>query len=209
MPSAAWRELVFGLIYRLPAGDAIAGALLFIPLAAGLVMTLLVAALVAGWPFFHAALAAGADDALDALSRTYSYLSQRLVLFAVGVALAWGVGMAGLALVDLLAMGVIRLTQWSLSLSGPAPSIASLFSSNSPDQRTVAAATHRFWLGGVRLLAHAWVFSYFWTAAALLYLWLRHEVDGTPTTIIDPPAHRSIARRSAPPRRTMSESRVR
>ena len=110
--------LVFGLIYRLPAGGAIAGTWLFIPLAAGLVMTLLVAALVAGWPFFHAALAAGADDALDALSRTYSYLSQRLVLFAVGVALAWAVGMAGLALVDLLSMGVIRLTQWSLSLSG-------------------------------------------------------------------------------------------
>src|SRR5262249_36045733 len=63
--------IVFGLIYRLPAGPAVAGVLLFIPLAVGLVMTLLVAALVAGWPLFHAALASGADDALDALSRTY------------------------------------------------------------------------------------------------------------------------------------------
>ena len=150
-------------------------------------MTLLVAALVAGWPFFHAALAAGADDALDALSRTYSYLNQRLVLFAVGVAMAWGVGMAGLALVDLLAMGVIRLTQWSLSLSGPAPLIAALFSAEQPRSTHGRRGHSSILAGGVRLLAHAWVFSYFWTAAALLYLWLRHEVDGTPTTVIDPP----------------------
>ena len=56
-----------------------------------------------------------------------------------------------------------------------------------PDRRgTFAAGAHGFWLGAVRLLAHAWIYSYFWSAAALLYLWLRHEVDGTPTTVIDP-----------------------
>ena len=66
-------------------------------------MTLLVVALIAGWPFFHAALAAGADDALDALSRTYSYINQRPILYAVGVAIAWATGIAGLALVDILA----------------------------------------------------------------------------------------------------------
>ncbi len=53
--------LLLGLIYRLPGGEAVAGALLFIPLLAGLVMTLLVVTLIAGWPFFHAALAAGAE----------------------------------------------------------------------------------------------------------------------------------------------------
>jgi hypothetical protein len=180
--------LFLGWIYRLPAGGAVVGALLFIPMAVGLVMTLLLAALVAGWPLFHAALAAGADDALDALSRTYGYLSQRLVQLAVGVAIAWACGIAGLALVDLLASGVVRLTQWSLSLSGPGPTIATLFSTNSLNQDRAAVATHRFWLGAVRLLAHAWVFSYFWTAAAMLYLWLRNEVDGTPTSVIDPPA---------------------
>ena len=44
----------------------------------GLVMTLLVAGLVAGWPLLHAAMAGGAEDALDALSRTFGYLNQRL-----------------------------------------------------------------------------------------------------------------------------------
>jgi len=73
-----------------------------------------VAALVAGWPFFHAALASGADDSLDALSRTYSYLSQRLILFAVGLAIACVAGLVGLTLVDWLAFGVLRVTRWSL-----------------------------------------------------------------------------------------------
>jgi hypothetical protein len=179
--------LAFGLLYRLALGPAVAGTLLIIPLTMGLVMTLLVAALVAGWPLFHAALAAGADDALDALSRTYSYLNQRLVSFAAGVTIAWATGVAGLALVDLLAEWLIRLTQWSLSLAGPPPRVFALFWRSDLNQGTLAAASHRFWLAGVRLLAHAWVFSYFWTAAALLYLWLRHEVDGTPSTLIDPP----------------------
>jgi hypothetical protein len=192
--------IVFGLLYRVPAGPAVAGVLLFIPLAVGLVMTLLVAALVAGWPLFHAALASGADDALDALSRTYSYLNQRLTSFALGITLAWVIGLVGLALVDGLAGGVIQLTRWSLSLSGPGPHISALFSAAEGDPATVAAATHRFWLTAVRLLAHAWIFSYFWTAAALLYLWLRQDVDGTPATVIDPPGA-GVATAGVPPSR--------
>jgi hypothetical protein len=179
--------LLLGLIYRLPGGEAVAGALLFIPLAAGLVMTLLVVTLIAGWPFFHAALAAGAEGALDAMSRTYSCLNQRLVLLAVGVAMAWATGIAGLALVDLLTEYTIRLTQWSLSLSGPRPRVLAMFWRTDLNSGTFALATHQFWLGGVRLLAHAWVYSFFWSAASLLYLWLRQEVDGTPWTVVDSP----------------------
>jgi hypothetical protein len=179
--------LGFGLLYRVVGGAAVAGTLLVIPLLAGLVMTLLVAALIAGWPFFHAALATGADDALDALSRTYGYINQRLILFAAGIFIAWATGLVGLALVDLLASGVIRLTQWSLSLSGPSPRISAWFWRIDLNRGTFALAAHRFWLGGVRLLAQAWVFSYFWTAATLIYLWLRQEVDGTPPSVIDRP----------------------
>jgi hypothetical protein len=179
--------LVLGLLYRIPIGPAVAGVFLFIPLLAGLVMTLLVAALLAGWPMFHAAVATGADDALDALSRTYSYLNQRLILFAAGAAIAWVAGLAGLSLVDWLAGGVFRLTRWSLSLGGPPTDIAALFGRGPADRWPVASATHRFWFGAVRLLAQAWAYSYFWSAATLLYLWLRREVDGTPTTDIDPP----------------------
>ncbi len=122
------------------------------------------------------------------MSRTYSCLNQRLVLLAVGVAMAWATGIAGLALVDVLTEYVIRLTQWSLSLTGPRTRVLAMFWRTDPNEGTFALAAHGFWLGGVRLLAHAWVYSFFWSAASLLYLWLRQEVDGTPWTSVDPPS---------------------
>ena len=176
----------FGLLYRVPFGATVAGAGLILPLSASLVMTLLAAGLVAGWPLLHAAMAAGADDALDALSRTYSYLNQRLGLYVAGVATAWLTGLVGLIGVDLLADGVIHLTQWSLSLTGGRALPEALFWQSDPGAGTAATATHRFWLGLVRLLAHGWIYSFVWTAAEFLYLWLRQEVDGTPRTEIDP-----------------------
>ncbi|MGP0063629.1 MAG: hypothetical protein ACLQGP_08545 [Isosphaeraceae bacterium] len=179
--------VVFGLLYRIPYGSAIVGAGLIIPLAAGLIMTLLAAGLVAGWPLMHAALAAGADDALDALSRTFGYLNQRFGLYVVGVAMAWLGGLVGLIVVDLLIEGLIRLTHWSLSISGGRALPEALFRPGEPAADRLGAATHGFWLGLVLLLNRGWVFSYVWTAGAFLYLWLREEVDGTPRTEIDPP----------------------
>jgi hypothetical protein len=195
MGVCALTGVAFGLLYRLPkVGPVLAGSALFIPLAAGLVMALLVAGLIAGWPLLHAAVAAGADGALDALSRTFSYLNQRLGLFFAGLATSWLAGIVGLFVVDLLAEGVIDLTQWSLSLSAPRADMAALFSEGDVRAGTLVAATHRFWLGAVRLLASGWTLSFFWSAAAGVYLWLRHEVDGTSWTDVDLPAATSWSR---------------
>ncbi len=183
----------FGLLYRVPSvGPALAGISLVLPLATGLVMTLLIAALAAGWPLLQAATSGGAEDALDALSRIFGYLNQRLGSYVALVALAWLGGLLGLALIDLLTSGVIRLTYWSLSLTAPIAVTETFF--GSPGTATSASAiareAHGFWLGMVRLIAHGWVFSFFWTAAGYLYLWLRHDVDGTPWTEIErPPAY--------------------
>jgi len=178
----------FGLLYRLPvAGPALAGAILVIPLAAGLMMILLVAGLVAGWPLMHAAVAAGAEDALDALSRTFGYVNQRIGPFLALLVFIWLEGLIGIQLVDLLAGGVIGLTQWGLGLTAPPGALADLFGGVGGPAGPMAAATHAFWLGAVRLLAHGWIYSFYWTAAALLYLWLRHDVDGTPWSEIEPP----------------------
>ena len=177
----------FGLLYRLPVvGPAIAGIGLIFPLVAGLVMTLLLAGLAAGWPLLQAATAGGAEDALDALSRIYGYINQRLGSYAALVALAWLGGMLGLALVDQLASCVIRLTHWSLGLTAPLALTESLFRSPPMSSSPIAGATHAFWLGVVYLIAHGWIFSFFWTAAAYLYLWLRHDVDGSPWDEIEP-----------------------
>jgi hypothetical protein len=180
--------IALGLVYRVPVVGPVLGSLgLFFPIAAGVVMTLLVAGMVAGWPMLHAALAAGADDALDALSRTFSYLNQRLGLFAAGLAMAAMAGVAGLCLVELMAGGVIHLTQWSVSLSAPRAVMTTLLEPLDPGAPALPGAIHRFWYSAVRLVAEAWIYSFFWTAAAWLYLWLRHDVDGTPWTEIGAP----------------------
>jgi hypothetical protein len=177
----------FGLVYRLPVvGPAIAGIGLVVPLTMGLVMTMLVAGLLGGWPLLQAAVAAGAEDALDALSRIFGYLNQRLGSYLFVVALTCIGGMLGLALVDLLTSSVIRLTQWSVGLTAPRALTDGLFRPTGDTTGGMAGATHAFWLGLVNLLAHAWVYSFYWTAAANLYLWLRHDTDGTPWTVSDP-----------------------
>ena len=185
----------FGLLYRVPwIGPTLAGIGLVFPLVAGLVMTLLVAGLVAGWPLLHAATASGADDALDAMSRIFGYLNQRLGSYLALVALAWVFGMLGLALIDMLTAGTIHLTHWSLGLSAPIAVTDSFFgTSTTSSTSTIAGATHAFWLGLVRLIARGWVFSFFWTAAAYLYLWLRQEIDGVPWYEIEPPRAEGVS----------------
>ena len=126
--SAALLCAGFGLLYWLPAGigGVVGGILLFLPLVLGLIMALMLVGLVAGWPLMHASVAAEAEDLLDALSRSYSYLNQRLGKFVVLALLAWLVGIPGLLAVDLLAASVVHLATWGLSLSAPASSLAGL-----------------------------------------------------------------------------------
>jgi hypothetical protein len=178
----------FGVLYRLPfVGGALAGILLFIPLGIGLIMTLMAAGLAAGWPLLPAAVAAGAEDALDALSRSFGYLNQRIGSFLALAGFAWLEGLIGVILMDLLAAGVLRLTDWGLGLTAPAIEMGAIIEGAGGSDSPVAAATHSFWLGVVNFVAHAWPYSFFWTAGALIYIWLRHEVDGTPWEVLEPP----------------------
>jgi hypothetical protein len=141
----------------------------------------------------HAAVAAGAEDAIDAVSRTFGYLNQRIGSFALLAGFAWVEGMFGVFLMNLLAGGVVRLTEWGLGLTGPAAHLAVIFGGAGGASLPVATAAHAFWFGVVRLVIQAWAYSFFWTAAALLYLWLRHDVDGTPWDEIEPSRVQSSA----------------
>jgi hypothetical protein len=177
-----------GLAYWLPdpIGTIVGGILLFIPLSLGFVMVLLLLGLLAGWPLFHASIAADAPDVLDALSRCFSYIKQRLGRFALCVALAWAAGVPALVGVELLASGVIHLATWGLSFSAPASSITPLGEGVPLGTAFVVATTAfpAFWRSAVGLLAQGWIYAYFWTAAAHIYLLLRRDVDGALRTDI-------------------------
>ncbi len=176
----------FGMLFWLPAGvgSVVGGMLLFMPILLGLVMACLLFGLAAGWPLLHASVAAEAEDLLDALSRSFSYLNQRLGKFALCMVLAWLIGIPGLLAVDLLATAVAHLAAWGVGLSAPASSLAGLVGPGALEGTLAPTVTAwpAFRRGVIGLLVRGWIYAYFWTAASFIYLLLRHDVDGTPWT---------------------------
>ena len=161
----------FGLLYRIPGGigATIAGILGFVPLLGGLVMALILIGLALGWPLMHATVAAEGEDVADALSRSYSYVNQRGIRYLTHLAAAWGLGIVGLIVALIFARVVLSLADWSVSLGAPAR----------PTTMPMSLMIRDFWTGVVAWLAHAYLYSYFWSAIAVIYLILRQDVDGT------------------------------
>jgi hypothetical protein len=189
---------LFGLAYRVPAvGPTVAGALLILPLLAGLVMTLILIGLAAGWPLMTATVAAEAEDGFDALSRSYAYVNQRAGRYAACWGLAWLIGVVGLIVVDLFARVVVHLARWSLGFGAPAATLDALFGPGG-GAGNLAGSLHGAWLSIVGLLAHGWIFSYFWTSAASIYLLMRQEVDGDPWHDVAPPDRDAAPSRPEP-----------
>lgn len=173
---------VFGLLYLIPGrlGPVLAGLFLFLPLFAGLIMTLILVGLAAGWPLMHASVAAEAEDGFDALSRSYAYVHQRPGRYLAYLSICWLMGILGLVFVKVFAMIVVHMTEWSLSFSSaPRPLVGALFGTVSGPVDPTAASFHAWWLFLVQLLIQGWAFSYFWSSSSLIYLLLRKDVDGT------------------------------
>lgn len=172
---------LFGLIYRIPGGVGawIAAVLGFVPLLLGLVMALVLMGLALGWPLMHATIAAEDEDAPDALSRSYSYVNQRLVRYAAHAAVAVAIGSIGLMAAAAFARLVLGLADWGVSLGAPALD----------DLGGGAGDGRLFWTRAVGLLVLGWAYSYFWSASSIIYLILRRDVDGTPWHAVYLPEH--------------------
>jgi hypothetical protein len=173
----------FGLLYWLPLGigPVLGAALHFIPLALGLVMAILLVAMIAAWPLMPASVAAQCEDSLDALSRSFGYVHQRLGKFVACVGITWVIGVPALMAVDLLCRAVPHLALWGLSLAAPLSRLVALDHPLSVEAASprAAVAVAGFWQAAIGLLQRGWVFVYFWTSAASVYLLLRSDVDGT------------------------------
>jgi hypothetical protein len=178
-----------GLLYRLgPTGETIAGALAFLPLLAGLLMALLLAGLGLGWPLMVLTVAAQGEDVFDALSRSYSYVFQRPWRYLGLVTLAWAIGALGLIAAWVLANLVVQMALWGLTAGGPDTRVIRLFEPSAGGDAGMAGTLHAFWLAVVDLLASGWIYAYFWSASAIVYLLIRRDVDGTEIEDVYQPA---------------------
>jgi len=124
-------------------------------------------------------VAAEANDGFDALSRSYSYVLQRPGHYAAYVAIAWVMGALGAALAMFAARLILHLTVWGVAFGGPDARVLLLYLEG-PLTKSAAGSFHYVWVSAIALLAYSWTFSYFWSAAAQIYLLLRHDVDGAP-----------------------------
>jgi len=117
----------------------------------------------------HAAVAAEGEDSIDALTRAFGCVNRRPVQFVALVVLVWLVGSIGLAVVDRVAAAALHLAVWGASFAAPA-----------------LDGPPALWLAIVAFLVQAWTYAYFWSAAALVYLTLRRDIDGAPWSAVAP-----------------------
>jgi hypothetical protein len=173
--------LVLGWIMRADVGLLLAACVWPLALVAGLIMALLLAGLLFGWPLMWGTISTEGTDSFDALSRSYAYVFQRPLHYLFYVAVAGLIGWLGWLVVHEFAAGVIWMAYWSASLGSGGSRIADIM--GSADQFTGTAKYGvwiiHFFVGCVKLLAVGYLFSYFWTAITAIYFLLRRDVDAT------------------------------
>ena len=112
--------ILFGVIHWIPGlGDFFDGIFWFLPLLAGLVMTLLLVGMV-GYPMMYTTLSTEGSDTFDALSRSYNYVYESpwhylwyaIVAILYGAALTLFVVVVGSASVYLSKWGVKQFPAW-------------------------------------------------------------------------------------------------
>lgn len=154
----------FGLVARLV--PSLAASLFVGPLILGIAMAVLLISMVATWPLIPVAVAAESDQAMEAVGRSYGYVRRRPMGFAASVLFMWALGTLGLAVFEVFLSASIHLAVWGMGLAafpetpgamgGMIETPASLF---------------------VGIGCQAWVYAFFWSAAARVYLMLRQDAD--------------------------------
>jgi hypothetical protein len=176
---------ILGLLMRTNFGVAVAG-LLWLPV--GLIafsMTLFAVGVLFGWPLMWSAISAEGSDAFDAISRSYAYTYQRPLQYLAYAAGALVLGFLGWLIVGLFCQAVV---QFALLAVGTGTGDARLEALRLAIAEGGSAESKLLWLGssligffnrcflGVQV---AYAYSFMWTAAAAIYLLLRHDADQT------------------------------
>jgi hypothetical protein len=192
--------LLGGLISRVPYLDVVMGVLWFLALLGGALLALALLGLAVIWPLMFPAISVEGTEGVDALTRGYSYLIGRpwnyffywlvalfngaaamIIAVAFGYAtlalsqyaVSWGMGDANAQLVYAYA----PLTGfWRESLSaGVAPA----------GSKAAVAGLVGFYSHFVFLAVVGFAYSYFWTAATVIYFLMRRDVDEIDATEVD------------------------
>lgn len=170
---------VFGWLLRANLGVLVVGTIWPLLLLAGLAMAVLLLGLGFGWPLMWATISAEGSDSWDALSRSYGYTFQRPFHYFLYVLLAVFVGILSWIIVFNFAAAVIYLAESAAAWSAGAERLE-MIRAGSEDLGPlgmVGAWLMRFWGQCVKVFAVGFLYSFFWTAATVMYFLLRRDVD--------------------------------
>jgi hypothetical protein len=170
--------LVLGFLMKTDFLAVLAALIWPLVLIGGLVMAVLLAGVLLGWPLMWATISVEGTDSFDALNRSYAYVFQRPLRYLFYVIVAALLGWLGWIVVENLAAAVIWLACWAASWGAGATRIHDL-TAGSADSSLAHAAKWliAFWGGWVKLLAIGYAFSYFGVASTAIYYLLRRDVD--------------------------------
>jgi hypothetical protein len=188
-----------GAIARVFVLDIVVGLFWVLVLLAGFVMAVAVVGLVIGWPLMYSAISVEATEAIDAVSRSYSYVifgrpwhyfwyalvavvyGGILTTFVVAVgsytvdlskaAVSWGGVWGGESAIHALYHYVPTAGGWREAFSDP--------QSEPRSTGIIAALFVALWTHGLFLGLVGFAYSYFWSASTIIYLLLRRAVDET------------------------------
>jgi hypothetical protein len=189
-----------GLVAWAPGLDIVMSVLWFLAILGGGVMAVALLGLMFLWPLTHPAISVEATEGIDALTRGYSYIVGRPwnYLFYWFVALVNGAAVT--LIVSALAYGSLSLSQYAVgwgmgdanakAVYAFAPEAAGwrekLSAGEKPaGTKAVAAYLVGFWSHLVFLAVVGFVYSYFWTAATMIYFLMRRDVDEIDISEVD------------------------
>ncbi|HEX3997448.1 MAG TPA: hypothetical protein VHX65_02745 [Pirellulales bacterium] len=147
-------------------------------------VAVLLLGLLFGWALIWPTISTEGTDSFDGLSRSYSYTFQRPLFYLFFVIVAGFLGVLATLIAWLLADWTHVLSVWAVSWGAGFSRMSELSAAFADPAAAggLLGGTARllaFWDGCIVLLALAYVYSYFWTAATRIYFLLRQRVDGT------------------------------
>jgi hypothetical protein len=184
-----------GLVGRIPGvGEPLVGALYLLPLVMGALMALVLAGAAAGWPLMFATISAEGSDAFDGLTRSYSYVFDRPWHYLWYAVVALVYGSVVVFFITLMFSLTVYLAGWSVASGMGHDRVAGLYrlapdelGGTSPWEQPaprdegvrLGGRMAGVWLQFAALLKAGFVYSYFWTAATIIYFLLRKSDDAT------------------------------
>ena len=181
-----------GLIGRIPfAGEAIVAVAWGVAAVFAFLILLVAIATAVGWPLMVAAIGTENSDSFDGFSRSFSFLYGRPWLSVWYLAVALLIGIACVAVVDTLAVGIASAAARTVATGMGEQSVSRLYAAapgyfadigpTAPASEPVRfpAIVASVWLTIIAAVAVGFATSYFWTASTIVYFLLRRADDAT------------------------------